>query len=317
MSRKLVSFIVLSLILVFCGSAMADDIFIRIGTSSVGGGFYQIGNTIAQLGNRQLQGFNFTAVTGGSIKNCLNLKQGKLELGLVQSATLMDAWNGEGDFDGKPIKNLRFVTAIYPMPFHIIVNKRAGISSIADFKGKHVDVGPIGGGIEINARRILSIYGITFDDINVERFGRSEVSEALKTGRVDAHIWATSVPNAMVMDMISSGNVTLIGIEPDKIDEILKKFPAFSHSVIPGGIYNGISEDLPVVAAVGVLLTHEDMDDDVIYHITKMIHENTHFLKERLSYFKNLNLDFALSGMVCPLHPGAKRYYMEKGIIKE
>ncbi len=317
MSRYLKIFFAFVVVLLFCGSAVAGDVFVRIGTSSVGGGFYQIGSTIAQLGSRELKGINFTAVTGGSMKNCLNLGKKDIELGLVQSATLMDAWNGTGEFKGKAVKELRFVTAIYPMPFHILVNKRSGIKSVADFKGKHIDVGPIGGGIEVNASRILSIYGLSLEDVVVERFGRSEVAEALKTGRTEGHIWATSVPNAMVTDMVNSRKVTLIGLEQNKIEAIVEKFPAFAPAVIPRGVYEGVDEDLPVVAAIGALLTYEDMDEEIVYQVTKMIHENSDFLKERLNYFKHLDLDFALNGMVCPLHPGAKRYYVEKGILKE
>jgi len=307
---------VIALVLAFSSVVCAGEVFVRIGTGSVGGGFYQIGNTIAQLGNRDMKGFNFTAVTGGSKKNAINLGAKDLEMGLIQSATLMDACDGTGDFNGRPIKDLRFVTAIYPMPFHILVNKKSGLKSVADFKGKRVDYGPVGGGIEVNARRVLGIYGLADKDVDVQRFSRSEVSEALKTGRADANIWATSIPNAMVTDMVRSGKVGLIGLEDEKIIEIMKKFPAFAPSKIPGGTYEGYDEDIPVVAAVGALITYADMDEDVIYQITKMMYEHSDFLKERLNYFKNFGPDFALNGIVCPLHPGAKKFYMEQGIIK-
>lgn len=307
----------LILTLVFSTGAFADDVFVRIGTSSVGGGFFQIGNTIAQLGNRQLEGYNFTAVTGGSKKNSLNLGTKDIELGLVQSATLMDAWYGTGSFEGKPVKELRFVTAIYPMSFHILVNKKADIKSVADFKGKRVDYGPLGGGIEVNTRRVFDVFGITDDDVNIQRFGRSEVSEALKTGRSEGHIWATSAPNAMVTDMVRSGKVGLIGLEEDKIQELVKKYSAFAPSVVPGGEYEGYDKDIPTIAAIGTLLTYADMDEKVVYEITKMMHENSDFLKERLHYFKSFGLKIALDGMVCPLHPGAKKYYVEQGIVKE
>ena len=300
----------------FAGIALADDVtFVRIGTSSVGGGFYQIGNTIAQLGNRQVKDMNFTAVTGGSAKNCFNLAKEDIELGIVQSATLQDAWKGEGPFDGKPLKDLRFVTAIYPMPFHILVNRKAAIEKIGDFKGKRVDLGPIGGGIEVNAQRIFDIYGLTMEDVNIQRFGRSEVSEALKTGRSEAHIWATSIPNAMVTDMVNSDKVGLIGLENDKIKKIVDVYPAFSASFIPGGVYAGFDQDIPTVAAVGVLVTHKDMSDEVIYKITKMLYENVDFLKKRLNYFKYFSLDHALDGKCLDIHPGAKKFYQEQGLF--
>jgi len=306
----------LSCALFAASPAAAGDVFVRIGTSSVGGGFYLIGNTIAQLGTAKLKSVNFTAVTGGSLKNCINLGSKEVELGMVQSSTVNDAWNGTGSFK-KPIKTLRYVTAIYPMPAHILVNKAANIKSIGDFKNKKIDYGSLGAGIEVNVREMMSVYGLTDKDVRIERFGRSEVADALKVGDAEAHIWTTNAPNAQITDMIRSGKVTLIGIEQNKIKEIVEKFPHYAPSVIPGGIYEGFPKDLPVVAAVGSLLTYADMPEDVIYEITKMLHTNHAFLKERLNYFSDFNLQFALAGMSVPLHPGAEKFYVEAGLIKK
>ncbi len=296
--------------------AFAADVFVRIGTSSVGGGFYLIGNTIAQLGTEKMKEINFTAVTGGSIKNCMNLGTKDVELGMVQSSTVNDAWNGTGSFK-EPIKTLRYVTAIYPMPAHILVNLDAGIKTIGDFKGKKVDFGSVGQGIEVNTRELMSVYGLKDEDVTIERFGRSEVAEALKVGDTQAHIWTTNAPNAQVTDMVRSGKVGLIGISPENIQEITKKFPHYAAAVIPAGTYEGYDKDIPVVAAVGSLLTYEDMPDEVIYKITKMLYENKEFLRERLNYFNDFKLENALAGMAVPLHPGARKYYVEAGLLKD
>jgi TRAP transporter TAXI family solute receptor len=307
---------VLLLALTAAPGMAADETFVRIGTSTVGGGFYLIGNTIAQLGTQMLKEINFTAITGGSVKNCLNLGTKDIELGMVQSSTVNEAWTGTGSFK-EPVKTLRYVTAIYFMPAHILVNRDAGIRSIADFKGKRVDYGSVGAGIEINAREILSVYGISDADVQIERFGRSEVEEALKMGDSQAHIWTTNAPNAQVSEMVRSGKVGLIGVEADKIKELVAKFPHYAASVIPGGIYESYDGDIPIIAAVGSLLTYEDMPEDVIYKITKMLHENNAALAARLNYFAGFNLEMALAGMAVPLHEGAKKYYVERGLIEK
>lgn len=317
MKRSWGALAVALVLVVAAAPVFAADVFVRIGTSTVGGGFYLIGNTIAQLGTAKMKDINFTAVTGGSVKNCMNLGTKDMELGMVQSSTVNDAWNGTGSFKDKPIKTLRYVTAIYPMPAHILVNTDAGIKSIADFKGKKVDFGSVGQGIEVNTREFMSVYGLADADVTVERFGRAEVAEALKTGESQAHIWTTNAPNAQVSDMIRSGKVGLIPIETAKIQEIVMKFPHYAPAVIPGGTYPGYDKDVQVVAAIGSLLTYEDMPEDVIYKITKMLHENVPFLRERLNYFSNFELKTALDGMAVPLHPGAKKYYVEKGLLKE
>ncbi|MDR1731236.1 MAG: TAXI family TRAP transporter solute-binding subunit [Synergistaceae bacterium] len=305
------------LVLTISGAAAAEDVFVRIGTSSVGGGFYLIGSTIAQLGTQVMKDINFTAITGGSVKNCINLGKKEMELGMVQSSTVNDAWNGGNESFPEPIKSLRYVTAIYLMPAHILVNKEAGIKSLADFKGKRVDYGPVGGGIEVNSREFLSIYGIEDKDVNIQRFGRAEVEEALTVGDSQGHIWTTNAPNAQVDSMVRSGKVGLIGLEDDKLNELVQKFPHYAKAEIPAGTYSGYDQSIPVPAAVGSLLTYADMPDEVIYKITKMLHENNKFLAERLNYFAGFNLQMALSGMAVPLHPGAKKYYAEQGLIKE
>jgi hypothetical protein len=316
MKRKWLAVLSVVCVLFAAVPATAADVFVRIGTSSVGGGFYLIGNTIAQLGTQEMKDVNFTAVTGGSIKNCINLGTKEVELAMVQSSTVNDAWHGTGSFE-QPIKTLRYVTAIYPMPAHILVNLDAGIKSIADFKDKKVDYGPVGGGIEVNTREFMSIYGLADEHVKIVRFGRAEVAESLKVGDSQAHIWTTNAPNAQVTDMIRSGKVGLIGIEADKMQEIVEKFPYYAPAMIPGGVYEGYDQPVRVVAAIGSLLTYEDMPEEVIYNITKMLHSNAAFLKERLNYFNDFSLELALAGMSVPLHPGAKKFYVEVGLIKE
>ncbi len=307
----------ITLTLMFCvGQAQAAQ-FVRIGTSSVGGGFYLIGNTISQLGQAKLSDINFSAVTGGSIKNMMNLEKGDIELGLTQSSTLAMGINGSGAFK-KPLKNLRFVTAIYPMPAHILVGMEAGINSPGDFKGKHVDFGPIGGGIELNVRELMSVYGLKDDDVTVERFGRSEFEEAFKIGDIEGTLWTTTTPNAQISDLIRTGACKLIGMEPDKLAELMKRYPHYVPATIPKGTYEGVEQDIVGFGAVGALLTHADVSEDLIYNITKVMYENSAFLKERLpTYFAAFGKELALQGASSTIiHPGAAKYYKEIGILK-
>ena len=315
--RILQTVLALAVTMALASPSFAADKFIRIGTSAVGGGFYLIGNTIAQLGQAKMAGMNFTAVTGGSLKNCMNLEKGEVEFGIVQSSTLALAVAGEAPFKA-PLKNLRYVTAIYPMPAHIMVRKDAGINSIGDFKGKKVDYGSVGQGFETNTREMMSVYGLADKDLKIERFGRTEFEEAFKIGRTQAQIWATTVPNAQISELIRTNVITLIGIEPEKAKEILEKFPHYSPAVIPANGYEGLAQDIHTLGAVGSLLTRATMPEDEVYAVTKMMYENIEFLKDRMpSYFANFSLEQALAGMgKTELHPGAAKFYKEKGLLK-
>lgn len=302
-----------ALVLGLAGAAFSAE-FARIGTSSVGGGFYLIGNTIAQVGNAAKNGVNYTAVTGGSTKNLNSLVKGDIEFGMCQSATIDEGVKGIGAFK-KPLKSLRFVAAIYPMPCHVLV-KGDDMKTIEDFRGKPIDFGAIGQGIETYCRIILNAYGIYDKDIKINRYGKTESAEALKTGEVKGNFWTTTVPNAQVTDMITGG-VHLLSIDEDKRQQIVKEHPYFALATIPGGTYEGHPDDLKTIAAIGVLCSDEKVSEDVVYKTVKAMFENIDALKERLpNYFGDFGREHALDGCSMPIHPGAEKYYREIGLIK-
>jgi TRAP transporter TAXI family solute receptor len=315
MRRKFLSGIIAAAAVVglMAGTGSATE-FARIGTSSVGGGFYLIGNTIAQICNSANLGINYSAVTGGSIKNLNALAKGDIEFGMCQSATIDEGVKGTGTFKA-PVPGLRFVTAIYPMPCHVLVHGD-DIKSISDFRGKRIDYGAIGQGIETYTRIILNAYGITDDDVKIDRYGKTESTEAIKTGSVQGNFWTTTAPNAQVTDMLTGG-VRLLSIDEDKRQAIVKDHPYFSLAEIPGGTYEGYAEPIKTIAAIGALVTSDKVSDEVVYKTVKTMYENAAKLKERLpNYFGTFSLEHALDGCSMEIHPGALKYYKEVGIIK-
>ncbi len=307
---------ILILVCLITAPASSAEKYLRIGTASVGSGFYMIGNTIAQLGQNSMKDFVFSAVTGGSNKSCASLEKKELEFGIIGSPNLTAAWNGQAPFK-KPQNRLRHVTTIYPMAAHILIGAKSGIKSIADFKGKHIDLANVGSNVEMSTRQALPFWGLSDKEIIIERFGRAEFDEAFKSGRIDGHIWSTTFPNAQIADLIRIKAATLLTPEPDKVHALIAKYPHYIPFTIPGGTYDGLPDDIATFAPVGVFVTHEGMPEEIIYNVTKMLHENTEFLKGRLGpYFADFNLKLALLGQGdIPLHPGAARYYKEKGIM--
>ncbi|WP_337995695.1 TAXI family TRAP transporter solute-binding subunit [Oleispirillum naphthae] len=309
-------FLALSMTCVAAGPAFSAEQYLRIGTASVGSGFYMIGNTIAQLGQNAMKDHVFSAVTGSSNKSCITLEKRELEFAVIGSPNFSAAWAGSAPFK-QPMSHLRYVTTLYPMAAHIMVGTKSGIKSISDFKGKHIDFANVGSNVEMSTRQAIPFWGVQEKDFTVERFGRSEFDEAFKNGRIDGHIWSTTFPNAQIADLIRLKAATLITPEPDKVKALIEKYPHYIPFTIPGGTYAGLPNDIHTFAPVGALITHDGMSEELVYQVTKMLHENTAFLKGRLSnYFADFDLKLALLGRgQIPLHPGAARYYREKGLL--
>jgi len=288
--------------------------FIRIGSGTVGGGYYTAGTSLASVLNATQKEINYSSITGGSIKNLVALDQKAIEFGLSLTSTLYEAWNGQSNFK-EPIRTLRYVAAIYPQVAHIMVSGK-DIQSIADLRGKKVDFGPIGGGIDTNNRLTLEAYGISESEVQIQRNSRSETAEALQTGATDAQVLLTAYPGSAINDMLSRG-ARLIAVEPDKRDEIVKKYPFYVPWDIPGGTYDGYDKDVTSFSAFCVMLTYESMDEEVVYKTVKAMFENTAALKDRsASIFGFFGIENAMAGCDIPLHPGAERYYREVGLIK-
>lgn len=299
------------LVLGLIGAAPAAE-FARIATGTVGGGFYTAGTGVASVLNAAKNGINYTSVTGGSIKNLMALQKQDVEFGFSLTSTLDEAWNANGPFKA-PLRKLRYCVAIYPQVAHIIVAKN--INSIADLRGKRVDFGPIGGGIDTNNRLTLAAYGISESEIKVQRNSRTETAEGFETGATDAQVLCTAYPAAAVNDMLTRG-AKLIPVEKEYLDKIVKDYPFYVPWVIPAGIYDGYDKPFDTFSAFCVMYTYEDMNEETVYKTVKTLVENTKALKERGSIFNFFGPDTAMNGCSIPMHPGAERYYKEAGLLK-
>ncbi len=308
--------IFVSILMAGCSLESSDgDKFLRIGTASMGGNFFPLGSAISQIITNNVDGYNGSAqATGGSAENANFLESKEIELALIQSGTLREAYNGTDSFEGRPIKSIRGITSIYFNEFHILVRKDSGIEKVEDIKGKRVAVGPVASGIEINTNQLLSQYGITPDDYSAFHGTRQEATEALQTGRVDVHIYGTGVGSSQVSELMRTGDIKLIPMTQEAIDTMIDEFPDFGSSVIPAGSYEGQDADILTVAGSSLLVTREDMPEDDIYNIIKTLFEHKEELISHHQYFHQMNEETATLGMSVPLHPGAEKYLKEIGV---
>lgn len=304
---------VLGLFLTACSTEGAgENKFMRIGTASMGGNFFPLGSAISTVVTDRVDGYLGSAqATGGSAENANFIGSKDIELALIQSGTLREAYTGTGKFEGRAVKNMRGITSIYFNEFHILVRKDSGITSVEDIRGKKVAVGPAAGGIEINTNQLLQQYGITPEDYSAVHGTRQEATDGLKTGQVDVHIYGTGVGSSQVSELLRTGDVKIIPMDTDKIEMMITEFPDFGPTIIPAGTYEGQDEDIHTVAGSSLLVAREDLSEEDVYNVIKALYDNKEDLVSAHQYFKQMNVETATIGMSIPLHPGAEKYLNE------
>ena len=238
---------------------------------------------------------------------------------MPRTELLIYAFNGTEMFKDKPVKMLRSITQLYPNIMHIIVNADSNITSVKQLEGKRFVPGAVGSATEVNSKEILGLYGLDYKEkknVKADYLGYSEAAEALKDGRVDGILIAGGLPTAAVLDAASSVKIRILSLEPEMIQKLTKEMPWYYEVIIPKGTYIGQTEDARTVAVANILICRDDLSNDLVYQMTKALYDNQKDLVTAHSAAKDMKLESALNGLTVPLHPGAEKYYKEKGLIK-
>jgi TRAP transporter TAXI family solute receptor len=290
---------------------------ISIATGGTGGVYYPLGGGMAALISKNIPNTEATAeVTTASVDNVKLLHGNRVGLAFSLPDT---AWDGfSGVIKGLPQKaNIRALMALYSNFMHIVAADGSGIKSVADLKGKRVSTGAPGSGVEVKGLRVLEAYGLTPKDLkNQERLGAGESAGALKDRKIDAFFWDGGLPTGAVLDLAATPGIKIHMIpHGDAIPKMVAKYgPLYFTANIPKGLYKGIDEDTPVAAATNLLITSEKLDENLAYQITKLLLEHTADLVAVHKAASEMSLKNAVIGSPIPFHPGALRYYKEKGI---
>lgn len=297
--------------------AFAAPTFINILTGGTSGVYYPIGVGLSQLYNNGIEDARVSVqATKASVENLNLLQAGRGELALALGDSVDDAWKGVEEAGFRtPLKKLRAIAATYPNYIHVVASKSSGIQSLEDLKGKRISVGAPKSGTELNARAIFKAAGLTYDDMGrVEFLPYAESVELIKNRQLDATLQSSGLGMAAIRDLASMMPITFIEIPADVVAKIDSE--AYQPGTIPAGTYDGQSEDVPTVAITNLLVSHEGVDDDIAYQMTKLMFENLDRLVNSHSAAKDIKLETATKGLPIPLHPGAERYYNEVDALK-
>ena len=312
-------FITLFLLVIMLGVGHAAEKRLVIGTASTGGTWYPLGGGVATLITRYIKGVNVTAIpSGASIENIRAISKSTQDLALTMPDVAFFAYNGLEMFKTERHEEIRGLFSTYPIDIQFYVEEKSPVKTIADIKGKNlrVAVGPPGSGTEVMARLVLKEYGITYDDIREQFISHTEATAAMKDGNIDVGIVTLGTPAPTLMDLNQYKKIRFLDIEPEMADRINKKFPAYYPTTIPAGTYSGMDKPHHTLAWMGLFIVHKDFSGDLAYEILKALFDHKAELDAIHVQFKSILLENANKGMSVPLHPGAIRFFKERGIIK-
>jgi TRAP transporter TAXI family solute receptor len=302
----------------FSGPAAAQQKFITIGTGGVTGVYYAVGGAICRLMNkdRAKTGIRCSVEsTGGSVFNVNAIKAGELDFGMTQSDVQYNAVKGLQQFKDKADKDLRVVYAVHPEPFTVLSRKEANIAKFEDFKGKRFNVGNPGSGTRASMEQLLSEMKWTLKDFSLAaELKADEQGPALCDNKIDGFYYGVGHPSAAIQDPTTTCGAKLVPLTGPAVDSLLKKYPYYSVATIPGGMYSNNPNPTTTYGVLATLVVSAKQPDDVVYNLVKATFDNFDEFKKLHPAFAHLDPKHMVKdGLSAPLHPGAIKYYKEKG----
>jgi TRAP transporter TAXI family solute receptor len=302
----------------FNAPALAQQKFITVGTGGVTGVYYAVGGAICRLMNkdRAKTGIRCSVEsTGGSVFNVNAIKSGELDFGMTQSDVQYNAVKGLQQYKDKPDAELRAVYAVHPEPFTVLARKEANISKFEDFKGKRFNVGNPGSGTLASMEQLLTEMKWTKKDFSLAaELKADEQGPALCDNKIDGFYYGVGHPSAAIQDPTTTCGAKLVPLTGPAIDSLLKKYPYYSVATIPGGMYASNPNPTTTYGVTATLVTSAKQPDEVVYNLVKATFDNFDEFKKLHPAFAHLDpKEMVKAGLSAPLHPGAAKYYKEKG----
>ncbi|MCM3707083.1 MULTISPECIES: TAXI family TRAP transporter solute-binding subunit [Cytobacillus] len=288
--------------------------YMSIVTGGTGGTYYPLGGSFAEIIS-DATGIDTNAeVSGASAENMNTLKDGNAEIAFSQTDIASYAQEGKLMFEGEAVDNVSAIGTLYPETIQIVTTAKSGIKSVEDLKGKKVSIGAPGSGTAANAEQILEVHGIKLADIKKQDLSFDESTAGIQDGNIDAAFVTAGTPTGAVEGLSATEDVVIVPLEQDKIDALIEKYPYYVQDEVPSGTYK-LAEAAPTVAVQAMLVVSNDLSEDVVYDVTKAIFENL----DKVTHAKGkmIKAENAVKGTGIELHPGAKKYFDEKGFKAE
>ena len=295
--------------------ASAQSTRLSIGTGGTGGVYYPMGGGMAAILSKYVPGWEATAeVTGASVANLQLIGQGKQDIGFTMADAAWDAVGGLAKFKDRKVE-ARTLMVLYPNKMHVVTTEASGIRQLTDLKGKRISTGEPNSGTEVMAMRLLEAAGID-KDVQRERLSVAEGVNAIKDRKIDALIWVGGLPTAAITDLATTPGITLRLIDHAQYADALNRKwgPLYVKGTIPANTYKGQTADVTNLDVWNLLVADRKMSDQMAYTIVKTLMEKKDELVAVHREAKNITLEAQASGSPIPFHPGARKYFEERGV---
>ncbi|WP_047982082.1 TAXI family TRAP transporter solute-binding subunit [Ornithinibacillus contaminans] len=304
--------LVLALALAACGGSKQLSLL----TGGTGGTYYPLGGQIADIISDETDLQVTSAASNASADNIADLASGDADIAFTQTDVMANAVEGTNSFEGNPVDNVLAIGSLYPETIQIVTSADSGITSVEDLAGKKVSVGAPGSGTYVNASQILAAHGLDIDaDIEAQDLDFEESTGGIQDGNIDAAFITAGAPTGSVEGLGATTDIAIVPIAQDKIDALIAEHPYYAADVIPAGTYTGIDEEVTTVAVIAMLAVSADLSEEDVYDLTKALYENASKITHEKG--KMVTKETALDGIGIDLHPGAKKYFEEEGLLSE
>lgn len=294
---------------------------IALVTGGTAGVYFPLGGAMAEIWNSKVPNVRVSSQSSGaSVANVQFLARNEAHLALIQNDIAYYAYNGKEMFyntaqsRAQPVTNIRGVAMLYPETIQIVTLRSKGIARVEDLRGKRVVVGAPGSGTEANARQILLVHGIFYSQIRPDFLSFAAGIDQLRDGHVDAVFITAGFPTAAVTDIAASRDIMLVPISSEKLAELRERYPFYTRQVVPAGTYRGLTAPVQTATVLAMLVARADLGEELVYNMTKALWENLDRIRAAHAVGRSFDLAKAREGMPIPIHPGAERYYREKGV---
>lgn len=311
MHKKLLLTATLAVSSMFATAQAENPKFLSMLTGGTGGTYYPLGGAIAKIVSDETGIKTDALSSNASADNIIALNDGEAEIAFTQTDVAAYAIDGINNFKDQKIEGIQALGSLYPETVQIITTEKSGIKTVNDLKGKKVSVGAPGSGTYVSAEQILEVYGLNIKDIRAQHLDFGESVGGIQDGNIDAAFITAGTPTGAVEQLTATAKVNVLPVDGEEAKKLIDKYPFYGVDTIKEGTY-GLANDVDSVAVLAMLVVQKDLPEDAVYNITKAIYENLDKIAHAKA--KEISLDKALDGIGFDLHPGAKKYYEEKGL---